>query len=262
MRVIHTEVNLGDFFDKLSKGTSLLMLDYDGTLSAFCIDRMKANPYPGVTDRLESLVELKKTKVVIISGRSLSDLDKLLKIPLDVEVWGSHGLEGRLSSGQRIYAEVDSRVKEGLEEGKERLKGVIATSHCEFKPYAVAIHWRGNSATEELRIKRFVADQWQNLCLNFGLEIHPFDGGLELRPQGRNKGDIVKMLLQKAPANTVVAYLGDDTTDEDAFAVLGERGLKVLVREEARPTRADISLSPPQELLDFFDRWISALKAG
>jgi trehalose-phosphatase len=78
---------------------------------------------------------------------------------------------------------------------------------------------------------------------------------LELRIHGINKGEAMRTILAESPLQCVCAYLGDDTTDEEVFAVLGERGLKVLVRAEPRPTLADVCLRPPEELCLFLDRW-------
>jgi trehalose-phosphatase len=86
--------------------------------------------------------------------------------------------------------------------------------------------------------------------------VHAFDGGLELRPKNRGKSDVVQQLLQESSNDTPVAYLGDDLSDEEAFKTLGDRALKVLVREQWRPTLADVHLIPPDELLKFLDQWI------
>ena len=64
--------------------------------------------------------------------------------------------------------------------------------------------------------------------------------------------------MNEDPPDTVSAYLGDDLTDEDAFDAIKRKGLAVLVRKEERITRADIRLTPPEELLAFLDRWLSA----
>jgi trehalose-6-phosphatase len=56
----------------------------------------------------------------------------------------------------------------------------------------------------------------------------------------------------------VIAYLGDDRTDEDAFHALRGRGLTVLVRDQPRPTLAEVQLRPPQELIQFFRDWLAA----
>ncbi len=90
------------------------------------------------------------------------------------------------------------------------------------------------------------------------LHLLAFDGGLELRSTDRNKGTVVGHLLMTEPAGIPAAYLGDDLTDEDAFAAIGTRGLSLLVRSEARASRARFWLRPPEELLDFLDSWIEA----
>jgi trehalose-6-phosphatase len=60
--------------------------------------------------------------------------------------------------------------------------------------------------------------------------------------------------------DAVIAYLGDDFTDEDAFSAIKGKGLSALVRPEWRPTSADVWIIPPEELLSFFDRWIEACR--
>jgi trehalose-phosphatase len=85
--------------------------------------------------------------------------------------------------------------------------------------------------------------------------VRDFDGGVELRPSGWDKGQTIRLLRSEHPAGAAVAFAGDDLTDEDAFQALGAAGLSVLVRSELRPTAADIWLRPPDELLDFLQNW-------
>lgn len=249
MKVLNRHIDLKGFFKKAKEGT-LLMLDYDGTLAPFVTDRMEASPYPGVKECLQALMKNRQIRVVIVSGRCLSDLEQLLKGISHVELWGSHGLERKLASGQLVTSDIDPQVEQGLRLGKQVCLAHTKQENCEAKPYAVAMHWRGTEPSE----RRYVApvkQQWEELCKQYALEIHPFDGGLELRPKGRNKGDVVKQLLSEISHSDAVIYLGDDQTDEEAFAVLGDRGLKVLVRKQQRPTLADVHLVPPEELLSF-----------
>ncbi len=72
---------------------SLLMLDYDGTLAPFRKDRDHAFPYPGISQILQEIVRIGKTRVVIISGRDAQDVIPLLDIDPHPEVWGLHGLQ-------------------------------------------------------------------------------------------------------------------------------------------------------------------------
>ena len=72
---------------------------------------------------------------------------------------------------------------------------------------------------------------------------------------------MVSSILEEHGKNTVVAYLGDDETDEDAFTALGDRGLSVLVSQESRSTGADIWIRPPEELFAFLEGWIETCEA-
>ena len=79
---------------------------------------------------------------------------------------------------------------------------------------------------------------------------------------GTHKGQVVETVLAESPTDAAVAYLGDDTTDEDAFRVLRGHGLRVLVRDRYRPTEADVWLRPPDELVDFLARWARSAREG
>jgi trehalose-6-phosphatase len=46
-------------------------------------------------------------------------------------------------------------------------------------------------------------------------------------------------------------YIGDDSTDEDAFRALKERGVGILVSEQPQPTAAIYSLKNPAEVEGF-----------
>ena len=78
-----------------------------------------------------------------------------------------------------------------------------------------------------------------------------------MRSGSIHKGHAALHMLTRSPTATA-AYLGDDVTDEDAFAALRGRGLTILVRSEPRPSQASYWLQPPHELLAFLDAWIRA----
>ena len=95
-------------------------------------------------------------------------------------------------------------------------------------------------------------DQHIDICF-----LHGFDGGLELRLKGRDKGYAVRTVLDEEGEGVWGAYLGDDWTDEDGFKAIKGRGLPVLVRQEYRETEAEIWLKPPEELLGFLNLWVA-----
>ena len=213
---------------------------------------------PGVVDRLNTLINLRHTRTVIVSGRSLSELDKLINIPEKLELWGSHGLERKCADGRIISSPVNDKYLEGLNLGKQACLQYIPHEYCEIKPYAVALHWRGLDPIKLNHSKKKIEEAWSKISTEYDFEVHYFDGGIEFRPQGNTKGNVIQQLLQEQNDYIAIAYLGDDMTDEEAFNALGNKGLKVLVRNDLRPTLADIFLHPPEELLAFLDTWIGA----
>jgi trehalose 6-phosphate phosphatase len=128
----------------------------------------------------------------------------------------------------------------------------------ERKPGALAFHvrWLPHDAAKELEGR--VGAAWASAADRAGLGLHSFDGGVELRAEGRDKGYATESILSELGGHAAVAYLGDDETDENAFARLRSRGLSVLVRPELRPTAAALWLRPPEELVDFLRRWATA----
>lgn len=245
---------LNRFFDLLKQSTSrVLILDYDGTLAPFTPKRMEAMPYPGVAERLEAIITSTNTHLVVMSGRSLSDLKQLITLPPSVELWGCHGMERQTPKTGYKKATLEKDVEEGLAQGKKQCEELLSPLQYEVKPTSIAAHWRGG---KRKLIEQQLLPLWKKISAGASLEVHPFDGGIELRPRSHNKGTAVQKLLSELPAGAAIAYLGDDRTDEEAFAVLGDRGLKVLVRTEPRDTLADIRITPPEELLQFLDNWI------
>ncbi len=233
----------------------LLMLDYDGTLAPFVDQRDRAYPYPGVRDLLTHLSADTRNRVVIISGRAIDDLRPLLGITPLPELWGSHGWERLRADGQYQAPQFPEGLQEIFDREWAWMLTAFDRSRLERKPASIAVHWRG--LPDELRrtVEQEARKRWHAFREMDLLDLHAFDGGLELRAAGRTKGDAVHALLAETPEDVPAAYLGDDLTDEDAFAALDGRGLRVLVRRELRPTRADIHCIPPEGLLTFLQQW-------
>lgn len=253
------------FFREVSRAARrVLLLDYDGTLAPFREARDEAVPYPGVRERLRRLLDGGHTRVVVISGRYTEDLIPLLGLeePLP-ELWGSHGWERRRPGGGYEVGEMDEDALRALAEADTWVRAEGLEPRSEEKPGCLALHTRGLDREEAARIREAALSAFRPLARRTGLEVHEFDGGVELRVPGRDKGDAVRTVLEEEGLSSpdgggAVAYLGDDRTDEDAFAALGARGLAVLVRTEPRRTGADLWIRPPGELLEFLERWEEA----
>ncbi len=237
---------------------SLLMLDYDGTLAPFHVDRFAAVPYPGVEERLATLSGLARVRLVLISGRPARELRGLLPSNTKAEIWGSHGREQLQSDGSYRLLPLAPMQRAGLEQMAREMTALGFSEALEVKPSSLAIHWRSAPPEEQEQVRSSIESVFSQLTESEGLHLLPFDGGLELRSTDRTKGTAVEQLLAQESDAAPVAYLGDDLTDEDAFAAVGDRGFSILVRTEMRASYARFWIRPPKELLEFLDEWIAA----
>jgi trehalose 6-phosphate phosphatase len=248
---------LPEFLDQLgSAPASALLLDYDGTLAPFHIERDRAYPYPGVTLLLERIVGRKKTRVVIISGRPVGEVRELLGSLRGIEMWGAHGLERISVDGSYHQARIPLSAMELLSQARKRVIEAKLIPLAEVKPGGIAIHWRGMPQDEVEAIESRLMGRWEEIARSPELKLLRFESGIELRLARPDKGDAVASIIKELAPSAPIAYLGDDLTDEDSFRALNGRGLTVLVRPEYRPTAAQAWLRPPGELLDFLDQWL------
>ncbi len=243
-------------------GQSLLMLDYDGTLAPFVTRRDQAVPYPGVREALRQLAATGRTRVVVITGRNAGDLVPLLGLEPSPEIWGSHGGERMMPDGSYSVQPLEEAHLIGLQEADAVIEESTLPQHFEIKPLGRAFHWRGLPEEEVRRADRTVTGPWRTVAETSGLELRDFDGGVELRVPGVDKGQAVSQLMREMGQGTPSAYLGDDRTDEDAFRALGPQGLSVMVRTAYRSTAARLWLKPPEELIGFLLRWLDATEQG
>ncbi len=243
-------------------GVSALLLDYDGTLAPFCLNRQQAAPYPGMTQLLQAIIANGRTRVVIITGRNAHEVIPLLAVHPRPEIWGCHGLERLRPDGTYETPRVEERVLHALADADRWLRYQGLHSRAEFKTAAVAIHWRGLDGATAAETRARVLLGWFPIAQSTPMELLEFDGGIEMRMQGRDKGDAVRTILEEIGPEVPVAYLGDDLTDERAFLALGTVGLSVLVRPEWRKTAATLWIRPPEGLWEFLTRWLQACGVG
>jgi trehalose 6-phosphate phosphatase len=253
-----------DFFRSVAAvHQSALLLDFDGTLAPFRVDPSKVQPWAGVTCLLEAIQKSGRTRLVIITGRPARDVEMQLGLRDPLEIWGLHGAERLFPDGRLEVEALPIHQQTALESVRKSIYAAIRELRLglrvEEKANALAVHWRGKSPHLVQAAQLRLLSLFQPISVEAGMTLLQFDGGIELRA-GRNKGDAVRTLLDELSTDTPVAYLGDDATDEDAFRVLGKRGLCVLVRREWRPGAAQLWLRPPAQLRDFLGSWLQAVQ--
>jgi len=264
---------LDRFFDGFAAAARpVLLLDYDGTLARFRVDRFTARPWAGVRELLQRIQRQGRTgletRMAVITGRPAAEIAPMLRLDSPLEVWGLHGAERLYPDGRRELEQAPAATQARLDELREHLKRDSLGGLFEDKANGVVMHWRGASKRKADEIERRTREFFEPLARMEGLALLDFDAGLELRV-GRNKGGAVEAILaEEASAGRAVskvacpvAYLGDDLSDEAAFGAVnkvGPRGLSVLVRRKWRETTAEVWLRPPGELLGFLERWVDA----
>jgi trehalose 6-phosphate phosphatase len=240
---------------------SALLLDYDGTLAPFSVDRNHAVPYPGVADILQKIVNARRTRLVIVTGREAREIGPLLGLQPSPEVWGSHGLQRLRPDGTCEMPEIPAHVAQALDDARRWLGYQRLENLAEIKPGSIAVHWRNLNETAASELRSRILLGWSHMAERNSLNLLEFDGGVEMRMSDLDKGDAVRTVLEEIGPDVPIAYLGDDATDECAFQALGKRGLTVLVRPKPRRTSAQVWMKAPEDVLEFLASWEKATAA-
>ena len=192
----------------------LLFLDFDGTLAPIVDDPAAAAPHPAVPDLLARLGEAHP--VVVVTGRDLGALGRLLGGVMGaarVRAVGLHGAEAGGTDGT-----VETRAAHAHAEALEALRASVPEGdgiRVEDKGGAFAVHYR---SAPDWDAARAALEPWAE-AVPEGLVPIWGKAVVELRAADVSKGTAVAALAAAAPDRTPV-YVGDDVTDEDAFAAL------------------------------------------
>ena len=217
-------------------GTRLIVLsDYDGTLADFHVDPTIPRPSKRTRELLCRLADRQDMSMGIVSGRRIADLRTRTQLTSRVYLAGLHGME--IEVGQRRWQHPDlETAREDVRDLNERLEAVrrqVPGMILEDKHASVAVHVRGVDASrreQALALADESAAEWvgsgrlRRLTGNLVLEFLP--------NVACHKGDATRWIArdveERTGETTWVVFVGDDVTDEDAFAAI-ERGVSVLV---------------------------------
>ncbi|MCT7369202.1 trehalose-phosphatase [Mycolicibacterium llatzerense] len=217
----------------------LVTSDFDGTLSPIVNNPADARALPAGSAALLALADLPHTFVALVSGRALEVLRELSGMPASVHLVGSHGAEFDTGFTQTVDGALLAQIVDSLTEIASRYPGV----NVETKPASVALHVRNASADDgdaALAAARAVGTQWT-------AEATEGKAVLEFAVITTNKGSAIDALRERDDA-TAVVFLGDDVTDEKAFARLrdGDVGVKV----GPGPSAAQYRIDSPEDVAE------------
>ena len=206
----------------------LILLDYDGTLVGFVKRPEDAAPDDEVCDLLYRLAQDKANEVVVASGRDRHTLTQWLG-HLPINLIAEHGAWIKEKGHEWSVVEPFTSVwKDSIRPIFQLYVDRTPGSSIEEKDFALVWHYR--RAVPELAHVRTQELKAAVQHLTTNLDIGAFEGNkiLEVKNIGINKGRSAELWLTKQPWDFTLA-IGDDYTDEDMFAVLGEDAYSIKV---------------------------------
>lgn len=216
----------------------MAIFDFDGTLTPIVPTPAAARLAPRARAALARLSRHERAFVAVLSGRRVAEVRALVAVP-GIVYGGCHGLEiegaGVRFRHPRAGAARVAPARRRLVAGAASIPG----ARVEWKRLAVSLHYRGVAPARRAVVRALaaaVARRAPDLAVVPGHRVFEF-----LPRVGWDKGAAVRWIVRRArPAlrrgRPLVLYVGDDTTDEAAFAAVGARG--VTIRVGGGPTRA------------------------
>lgn len=237
-----------------------VFLDYDGTLAPIVDSPALAYISEEMRGLLQELSNWCPT--TIVSGRSVDTLKKFVRLK-NIYYVGSHGFHivGPAPSGLKRdagkgVASVVGLAHDALLKETGKIRGVI----IEHAVYTVSIHYRLVDYRDISLVEAAVSGvlmEYPDLQITSGKMVY------EVRPRlDWDKGKAVLWLLEALGLNShevVTFYLGDDTTDEDAFRAVRSFGIGVLVSDTPKETFASYSLKDTRGVQEFLRQMLAGI---
>lgn len=241
--------NLDEIKNRVANKEVLVFLDYDGTLTPIV-----ATPDLAViSDEMRETVRklAGKYKVSIVSGRATDDVRSKVKID-GIFYAGSHGFEIVQPDGTVKMKKEAKEICKTINEAHKKLSGRLKNikgALVENVKFTISTHYRLVADEDLPKIKQAVEEilkEYPTLRKTQGKKV------FELRPKiDWDKGKAVTWILKGLKFNdrdNLVIYIGDDTTDEDAFRVIKDKGFGILVADPPKSSEARYMVKNTEEV--------------
>lgn len=199
-----------------------LFLDFDGTISPIVLNPKDAEVEPQIYSTLRALSARPDFSIAIVSGRALADVRQ--RVPLTGAIYvGNHGLE--IESDDIRFREPEAEhLRRELKCLSLQLKLALSDTEgveIEDKDLTIAVHFRrvAEELHDWLRNSTYSAvGRSKSFACREGKMV------LDIQPQiAWHKGRAVKWIMREVlHQRSLSIYIGDDVTDEDAFASITE----------------------------------------
>lgn len=228
----------------------VLFLDFDGTLAPIAQKPDQARMPSSAREIVSHLVGSRQVSVVVISGRSLEDVRKMVGIK-GIIYAGNHGIE--IAGPEMNYKhEISDEYKMIIEKLRREIGWKLMDfpgTFIEDKTETLSVHYRLLPPERTTALDQLLYGMTQPFLEKGHIRLVLGKKVLEIRPACNwDKGKAVEWILQHRQG--VPIYLGDDTTDEDAFDVLKDKGIGIHVGQNER-SQASYYLNNTGEVVMF-----------
>jgi trehalose 6-phosphate phosphatase len=231
----------------------LVAVDFDGTLAPLVIDPLKARAVPGGLEALRAAAALSGVTAAIVSGRDLATLAALTGIGPDdgVALIGSHGAQASVQPAHgAAFLDEDAAARLRVVRNELEVIGSLYPAvRLEHKPAAVALHTRGVEPSVAAAATTAAIEVGQRYP---GVHVMPGKDVVELTVLEANKGSAV-VELARASRSDATLYLGDDVTDERAFAALEPASGDLTVKVGDGQTMAAQRVPDPESVVQLLE---------
>lgn len=202
--------------------STAIFLDIDGTLLDIAPTPLEVKVSDALRDSLSTLSEQFGGAVAFVSGRPIAEMDRLFH-PLQLAAVGGHGAEIRFTPQSEIRRSKIATLDDQLRIDFARIGRIGEGILIEDKGYSLAIHYRQAPELGGAIMKGVTAICKNERCDS--LEILPGKLVIEIKPGGYDKGTGLREMMSVPPfTGRRPIFMGDDITDNAAFAVLPDFG--------------------------------------
>jgi len=257
--------NLSEILGKIkSHEKVLLCMDHDGTIAEVITTLIASRITKSMRNTLHSLSQNTRIHLAIISGRTIDNLREVVNIKSDnIFYAGNHGFEIEGAGINYTFNDKDALEKirvitEEMDKKFSNVDGLV----FEKKIFTTSFIWSAVTPEKQESIRNEILEALQKYK-----DIRIVEGKklFNIRPDVNiNKGIAINIIGNHFYKNgwrkhITVIYIGDDNSDEDAFKILEDKDIGIVVNEiPPEDTNAGYYLKSVKEVEDFL-KWVSEI---
>ena len=193
-----------------------LFLDFDGVIAEIAPRPDAVSVEPSRAAIIAAWRRASGDALALVSGREIDDLRSVFPA-YDGAISGGHGAETEMPGAPREHASADIEAARECGDAMEAFASARPGLLFERKRAGGVLHYRADPSLESAAwgmVEALIEGR-------AGLEAQAAKMAVEVKPSGFSKGSVIETLMAREPfRGRRPVYVGDDTTDEAAFAVV------------------------------------------